>query len=168
MRTTVSVARATLMLCVLPVSFCALRKSSLRVLVKPLSHLFCLPQTLSPQLTQFSRTQPLWPAPQSPLRAASQQLSPLLIPSGSPTLGCHVHGSLPAGQVQQVLFGPLPVQQQQLQQQPTSSSPQQQQQQQVQPTQQQQQVQAPFQSPPIGPRAGFTFSTDFKNRIWPN
>ena len=39
--------------------------------------LSCFPQTLSQQLTQFSPTQPLWPAPQSPLRGASQQLSPM-------------------------------------------------------------------------------------------
>ena len=45
---------------------------------------------------------------------------------------------------------------------------QQQQQQQVQPRQQQPQVQAQFQSPPPGPRTGFAFSSDFKNRIWPN
>ena len=79
--------------------------------------LSCFPQTLSQQLTQFSPTQPLWPAPQSPLRAASQQLSPMLFPGGSPTLGSPVRGSLPVGQVQQVLFGPLPVQQQQQMQQ---------------------------------------------------
>ena len=91
-------------------------KSSLRILVKPLSRLSCFPQTLSQQLTQFSPTQPLWPAPQSPLRAASQQLSPMLFPGGSPTLGSPVRGNLPVGQVQQVLFAPLPVQQQQLQQ----------------------------------------------------
>ena len=59
----------------------------------------------------------MWPAPQSPLRAASQQLSPMLFPGGSPTLGSPVRGSLPVGQVQQVLFGPLPVQQQQQMQQ---------------------------------------------------
>ena len=29
-------------------------------------------------------------------------------------------------------------------------------------------MQAPFQSPPPGPRARFAFSSDFKNRIWPN
>ena len=29
-------------------------------------------------------------------------------------------------------------------------------------------MQAPFQSPPPGPRAGFAFSSDFKNRTWPN
>ena len=75
--------------------------------------LSCFLQTLSQQLTQFSPTQPLCPAPQSPLRAASQQLSPMLFPGGSPTLGSPVRGSLPVGQVQQVLFGPLPVQQQQ-------------------------------------------------------
>ena len=167
MRITVSVARATLLLCVLAVSLCGLRKSSLRVLVKPLSRLSCFPQTLSQQLTQFSPTRPLWPAPQSPLRAASQQLSPMLFPGGSPTLGSPVRGSLPVGQVQQVLFGPLPVQQQHLQQQHVQAtaqkagSPQQQQQQQVQPRQQQQQVQAPFQSPPPGPRTGFAFSSDF-------
>ena len=69
------------------------------------------PQTLSQQLTEFSPTQPLWPAPQSPLRAASQQLSPMLFPGGSPILGSPVRGSLPMGQVQQVLFGPLLVQQ---------------------------------------------------------
>ena len=79
--------------------------------------LSCFPQTLSQQLTQFSPTQPLWPAPQSPLRAASQQLSPMLFTGGSPTLGCPVRGSLPVGQVQQVLFGPVPVQQQQQMQQ---------------------------------------------------
>ena len=94
------------------------------------------------------------------------------------TLGSPVRGSLPVGQVQQVLFGPLPVQQQQqMQQQQVQaaaqqvSSPeqqQQQQQQQVQPRQQQPQVQARFQSPPPGPRTGFVFSSDFKNRIWPN
>ena len=77
--------------------------------------LSCFPQTLSQQLTQFSPTQLLWPAPQSPLRGASQQQSPMLFPGGSPTLGSPVRGSLPVGQVQQVLFGPLPVQQQQQQ-----------------------------------------------------
>ena len=138
-RTTVSVARATLLLCVLLVSLGALRKSSLRVLVKPLSRLSCFQQTLSQQLTQFSPKQPLWPAPQSPLRAASQQLSPMLFPGASPTLGSPVRGSLPVEQVQQVLFAPLPMQQQQLQQQQVQAtaqqagSPQQQQQQQVQP-----------------------------------
>ena len=136
------------------------------------------PQTLSKQLTQLSPTQPLWPAPQSPLRAASQQLSPMLFPGESPTLGSAVRGSLPVGQVQQVLFGPLPVQQQQqMQQQQVQAAAQQvgspeqqqqQQQQQVQPRQQQPQVQAQFQSPPPGPRKGFAFSSDFKNRIWPN
>ena len=45
---------------------------------------------------------------------------------------------------------------------------QQQQQQQVQPRQQQPQVQAQFQCPLHGPRKGFAFSSDFKNRIWPN
>ena len=80
--------------------------------------LSCFPQTLSEQLTQFSPTHPLWPAPQSPLRAASQQLSPMLFPGGSPTLGSPVRGSLPVGQVQQVLFGPLPVHQQHQQMQP--------------------------------------------------
>ena len=140
--------------------------------------LSCFPQTLSQQLTQFSPTQPLWPAPQSPLRGASQQLSPMLFPGGSPTLGSPVRGSLPVGQVQQVLF-PLPVQQQQqMQQQQVQAAAQQvgspeqqqqqQQQQQVQPRQQQPQVQAQFQSPPPGPRQGFAFSSDFKNRIWPN
>ena len=79
--------------------------------------LSCFPQTLSQTLTQFPPTQTLWPAPQSPLRAASQQLSPMLFPGGSPTLGSPVRGSLPVGQVQQVLFGPLPVQQQQQMQQ---------------------------------------------------
>ena len=103
------------------------------------------PQTLSQQLTQFSPTQPLWPAPQSPLRGASQQLSPMLFPGGSPTLGSPVRGSLLVGQVQQVLFGPLPVQQQQqMQQQQVQAAAQdvgspeqqqQQQQQQVQPRQ---------------------------------
>ena len=73
--------------------------------------LSCFPQALSHMLTQFSPTQPLWRAPQSPLRAASQQLSPMLFPGGSPTLGSPVRGSLLVGQVQQVLFGPLPVQQ---------------------------------------------------------
>ena len=94
----------------------------------------------------------------------------MLFPGGSPTLGSAVRGSLPVGQVQQVLFAPLPVQQQQSQQATTqqAGSPQQQQQQQVQPRQQQQQVQAPFKSPPPGPRAGFAFSSDFKNRTWPN
>ena len=103
----------------------------------------------------------------------------MLFPGGSPTLGSPVRGSLLVGQVQQVLFAPLPVQQQQVQQQQLqqqqvqataqqAGSAQQQQQQQVQPRQQQQQVQAPFQSPPPGPRAGFAFSSDFKNRIWPN
>ena len=29
-------------------------------------------------------------------------------------------------------------------------------------------MQAQFRSPPPGPRKGFTFSSDFKNRIWPN
>ena len=137
--------------------------------------LSCFPQTLSQTLTQFSPTQPVWPAPQSPLRAASQQLSPMLFPGGSPTLGSPVRGSLPVGQVQQVLFGPLPVQQQMQQQQVQAAaqqvgSPQQQQQQQqqVQPRQQQPQVQAQFLSPPPGPRKGFAFSSDFKNRIWPN
>ena len=145
------------------------------LVARPLS---CFPQTLSQQLTQFSPTQPLWPAPQSLLRAASQHLSPTLFPGGSPTLGSPVRGSLRVGQVQQVLFGPLPVQQQQqMQQQQVQAaarqvgSPeeqQQQQQQQVQPTQQQPQVQAQFQSPPPGPRTGFAFSSDFNNRIWPN
>ena len=140
--------------------------------------LSCFPQTLSQQLTQFSPTQPLWLAPQSPLRAASQQLSPMPFPGGSPTLGSPVRGSLPVGQVQQVLFGRLPVQQQQqMQQQQVQAAAQQvgipeqqqqQQQQQVQPRQQQPQVQAQFQSPPPGPRTGFAFSSDFKNRIWPN
>ena len=98
----------------------------------------------------------------------------MLFPGGSPTLGSPVRGSLLAGQVQHVLFGPLPVQQQQLQQQQVQAtakeagSPQQQHKQQVQRRQQQQQVQAPFQSPPPGPRTGFAFSSDFKNRIWPN
>ena len=98
----------------------------------------------------------------------------MLFPGGSPTLGSPVRGSLPMGRLQQVLFGPLPVQQQQLQHQQVQAtaqqvgSPQQQQQQQVQPRQQQQQVQAQFQSPPPGPRTGFAFSSDFKNRIWPN
>ena len=32
--------------------------------------LSCFPQTLSQTLTQFSPTQPLWPAPQSPLRSS--------------------------------------------------------------------------------------------------
>ena len=54
MRTTVSVARATLLLCVLPVSLCALRKSSLRVLVKPLSRLSSFRRRVSQQPTQFS------------------------------------------------------------------------------------------------------------------
>ena len=140
--------------------------------------LSCFPHTLSQQLTQFSPTQPLWPAPQYPLRAASQQLSPMLFPGGFPTLGSPVRGSLPVGQVQQVLFGPLPVQQQQqMQQQQVQAAAQQvgspeqqqqQQQQQVQPRQQQPQVQAQFQSPPPGPRTGFAFSSDFKNRMWPN
>ena len=124
-RTTVSVARGTLLLCVLPVSLCALSKSLLRVLVKPLSRLSSSPQTLSQQLTQFSPTQPLWPAPQSPLRATSQQLSPMLFPGGSPTLGSPVRGSLAVGQVQQVLFAQLPVQQQQLQQQQVHATAQQ-------------------------------------------
>ena len=79
--------------------------------------LSCFPQTLSQQLIQFFPTQPLWPAPQSLLRAASQQLSPMLFPGGSPTLGSPVRGSVPVGQVQQVLFCPLPVQQQQQMQQ---------------------------------------------------
>ena len=79
--------------------------------------LSCFPQTLSQTLTQFSPTQPVWPAPQSPLQAASQQLSLMLFPGGSPTLGSPVRGSLPVGQVQQVLFGPPPVQQQQQMQQ---------------------------------------------------
>ena len=103
----------------------------------------------------------------------------MLFPGGSPPLGSPVRGSLPVGQVQQVFFAPLPVQQQQVQQQQLqqqqvqataqqAGSAQQQQQQQVQPRQQQQQVQAPFQSPPPGPRAGFALSSDFKNRIWPN
>ena len=102
----------------------------------------------------------------------------MLFPGGSPTLGSPVRGSLPVGQVQQVLFGPLPVQlQQQMQQQQVQAAAQQvgspeqqqqQQQQQVQPRQQQPQVQAQFQSPPPGPRTGFAFSSDFKNRIWPN
>ena len=98
----------------------------------------------------------------------------MLFPGGSPTLGSPVRGSLPVGKVQQVLSGPLPVQQQQLQQHQVQATaqqagnPQQQQQQQVQPRQQQQQVQEPFQSPPPGPRTGFAFSSDFKNRIWPN
>ena len=103
----------------------------------------------------------------------------MLFPGGSPTLGSPARGSLPVGQVQQVLFGPLPVQQQQqMQQQQVQAtaqqvgSPEQQQQQQqqqhVQPRQQQPQVQAQFQSPPPGPRTGFAFSSDFKNRFWPN
>ena len=102
----------------------------------------------------------------------------MLFPAGSPTLGSPGHGSPRVGQVQQVLFGPLPVQQQQqMQQQPVQAAAQQvgspeqqqqQQQQQVQPRQQQPQVQAQFQSPPPGPRKGFAFSSDFKNRIWPN
>ena len=102
----------------------------------------------------------------------------MLFPGGSPTLDSPVRGSLPVGQVQQVLFGPLPVQQQQqMQQQQVQAaaqqvgSPQQQlqqQQQQVQPRQQQSQVQAQFQSPPPEPRTGFAFSSDFKNRIRPN
>ena len=102
----------------------------------------------------------------------------MLFPGGSPTLGSPVRGSLPVGQVQQVLFGPLPVQQQQqMQQQQVQAAAQQvgspeqqqqQQQQQVQPRQQQPQVQAQFQSPPAGPRKGFAFNSDFKNRIWPN
>ena len=29
-------------------------------------------------------------------------------------------------------------------------------------------MQAQFQSPPTGPRTGFAFSSDFKNRVWPN
>ena len=143
----------------------------------------CFPQTLFQQLTQCSQTQPLWPAPQSALRAASQQLSPMLFPGGLPHLGSPVRGSLPVGQVQQVLFGPQPVQQQQQMQQQqmqeqqvqaaaqqvgSRERQQQQQQQQVQPRQQQAQVQAQFQSPPPGPRTGFAFSSDFKNRIWPN
>ena len=120
--------------------------------------LSCFPQMLSQTLTQFSPTQPLWPAPQSPLRAASQQLCPMLFPGGSPTLGSPVRGSLLVGQVQQVLFGPLPVQQQQQMQQQqvqvkaqqvgSPQQQQQQQQQQVRPRQQQPQVQAQFQSPP--------------------
>ena len=136
--------------------------------------LYCLPQMLSQQLTQFSPTQPLWPAPQSPLRGASQQLSPMLFPGGSPTLGSPVRSSLAVGQVQQVLFGPLPMQQQQqMQQQQVQAAAQQvgspeqqqqqQQQQQVQPIQQQPQVQAQFQTPPAGPCKGFAFSSDFKN-----
>ena len=70
----------------------------------------------------------------------------MLFPGGSPTLGSPVRGSLPVGQVQQVLFGPLPVQQQQqMQQQQVQAAAQQvgspeqqqqQQQQQVQPRQQ--------------------------------
>ena len=102
----------------------------------------------------------------------------MLFPGGSPTLGSPVRGSLLVGQVQQVLFGPLPVQQQQqMQQQQVQAAAQQvgspeqqqqQQQQQVQPRQQQPQVQAQFQSPPPGPRKGFAFSSEFKNRIWPN
>ena len=103
----------------------------------------------------------------------------MLFPGGSPTLGSPVGGSPPLGQVQQVLFGPLPVQQQQqMQQQQVQATAQQvfgspqhqqqQQQQQVQARQQQPQVQAQFQSPPAGPRTGFAFSSDFKNRIWPN
>ena len=140
--------------------------------------LSCFPQTLSQQLTQFSPTQPLWPAPQSLLPAASQQLSPMLFPGGSPTLGSPVRGSLPVGQVQQVLFGPLPVlQQQQMKQQQVQAAAQQigspeeqqqQQQQQVQPRQQQPRVQAQFQSPPPRPRKGFAFSSGVKNRIRPN
>ena len=89
----------------------------------------------------------------------------MLFPGGSPTLGSPVRGSLPVGQVQQVLFGPLLVQQQQqMQQQQVQAAAQQvgsreqqqqqQQQQQVQPRQQQPQVQAQFQSPPPGPRTG--------------
>ena len=113
-RTTVSVAGATPLLCVLSISLCALRKSSLRVLVNGVCLVFH--QTLSHQLTQFSQTQPLWPAPLSSLRAASQQLSPMLFPDWSPTLGSPVRCSLPVGHV---------------------------------------------------PRAGFAFSSHFKNRIWP-
>ena len=101
----------------------------------------------------------------------------MLFPGGSPTSGSPVRGSLPVGQVQQRLFAPLPVQQEQVQQQQLqqqqvqataqqAGSTQQQQQQQVQPRQHQQQVQAVFQSPP--PWRGFAFSSDFKNRIWPN
>ena len=132
--------------------------------------LSCFPQTRSQQLTQFSPTQPLWPAPQSPLRGASQQLSPMMLPGGLPTLGSPVRGSLPVGQVQQVLFGPLPVQQQQqMQQQQVQAAAQQVgSPKPVQRRQQQPQVQAQFQSPPPGPRQGFAFSSDFKNRIWPN
>ena len=102
----------------------------------------------------------------------------MLFPGGSPTLGSPVRGSLPVGQVQQVLFGPLPVQQQQQMQQHqvqaaaqqvgSPEQQQQQQQQQVQPRQEQPQVQAQFQSPRPGPRQDFAFSSDFKNRIWPN
>ena len=138
----------------------------------------CFPQTLSQQLTQFSPTQTLWPAPQSLLRATSQQLSPMLFSGGSPTLGSPMRGSLPVRQVQQVLPGPLPVQQQQhmLQQQVqvaaqqvgSPEQQQQQQQQQVQPREQQPIMQAQFQSPPPRPRTGFAFSSDFKHRIWPN
>ena len=108
----------------------------------------------------------------------------MLFPGGSPTLGSPVHGGLPVGRVQQVLFAPLPMQQQQVQQQQLqqqqlqqqqvqataqqAGTAQQQQQHQIQPRQQQQQVQAPFLSPPPGPPAGFAFSSDFENRIWPN
>ena len=102
----------------------------------------------------------------------------MLFPGGSPTFGSTVRGSLPVGQVQQVLFRPLPVQQQQkmqlqqvqaaAQQVGSAEQQQQQQQQQVQPRQQQPQVQAQFQSPPPGPRKGFAFSSDFKNQMWPN
>ena len=77
--------------------------------------LSCFPQTLSQTLTQFSPTQPLW-----------QQLAPMLFTGGSPTLGSPVRGSLPVGQVQQVLFGPLPVQQhQQMRQQQVQAAAQQ-------------------------------------------
>ena len=67
----------------------------------------------------------------------------MLFPGGSPTLGSAVRGSLPVGQVQQVLF-PLPVQRHQMQQQQVQAAAQQvgspeqqqrQQQQQVQPRQ---------------------------------
>ena len=57
--------------------------------------LSCFPQMLSQTLTQFSPTQPLWPTPQSPLGGASQQLSPMLFPGGSPILGSPVRGSVP-------------------------------------------------------------------------
>ena len=64
MRTTVSVARARAL--VVRASCLVVRTTHVLV-ARALS---CFPQTLSQQMTLFSSTQPLWPAPQSPLRGA--------------------------------------------------------------------------------------------------